>query len=55
MAETENENATNYTAISYGHLKRDFRVTEMEDEKADLYSILMLIRAFRRSSVSSEN
>lgn len=53
--ETRNANATNYMAISYADLKKESQMTDVKDEKAELYSIPMLIRTFRRSSVASEN
>ena len=50
----ESENALDYMAISYADLERDFLTIEMKNEKAELYPIPMLIRAFRRSSAISE-
>lgn len=52
--ETRSANATNYKAISYADLKKDSQMTDVKGKKAELYSIPMLIRTFRRSSVDSE-
>lgn len=52
------ENETDYMAISYATMMgatSHIEVIEIEDQKAKLYSIIMLIRAFRRSSATSEN
>jgi hypothetical protein len=54
MIEAESE--TDYMAISYYiDLKERLAISDMKDEKVELPSMLMLIRAFRRSSATSEN
>jgi hypothetical protein len=41
--------------MSYIDLKEDLQMSDMKDEKAELHFMPMLIRAFRKSSTTSEN